>query len=229
MPSCSAKQLSAMSSVSRRSISSACLAVAKLKPVPAARSASVKAPKSRLKSLPARRPRGTSSPGAPCRRRCRPGGPRRAQEGHAALGEVEDGAAEMVGRERAAGAAFGLVRAEHEVVDDELGPSVEELGERPAPVLGVEAVLLLHRYPRQLAAQARELVAAARELLLLLEQATRAASHSSRVPTRCAVPGTGPPRDRRRSRPTDCPGSRDSSRAGLVADHDEVARRLVLV
>ena len=58
-----------MSSVLRRSISSACLAVAKLKPVPAARSASVKAPKSRLKSLPAEEDPGYVQPlGGPCRR-----------------------------------------------------------------------------------------------------------------------------------------------------------------
>ena len=96
--------------------------------------------------------------------------PRRAQEGHAEGGEVVDGPAEIVGGERAAGAALRLVGSEHEVVDDELGPAGEQLGERPAPVLGVEAVLPLHRHPRQLATSARELVAAAGELLLLLEQ-----------------------------------------------------------
>jgi hypothetical protein len=46
----------------------------------------------------------------------------------------------MVGRERAAEAALRLVGAEHEVVNDELRPAVEELGERLPPGLGVEAV-----------------------------------------------------------------------------------------
>ena len=96
-------------------------------------------------------------------------GPRRAQEGHAELREVEDRAAEVVGGERAAGAPLGHVGAEHEVVDDELGPAVEELAEGLGAVLGVEAVLLLDRHPRELAAQARELVAASRQLLLALE------------------------------------------------------------
>jgi hypothetical protein len=83
-----------------------------------------------------------------------------AQERYAGLREVVDGAAEMVGRERAAGAALRFVGAEHEVVDDELRPAVEEVGKRLPPVLGVEAVALLHRHPWQFPAAACELVAA---------------------------------------------------------------------
>ena len=65
-------------------------------------------------------------------------------------------------------ASYG--RAEHEVVDEQLRPTVEELGERLRPRLGLEAVVLLDRHPGELAPLTRELVAAAGELLLLGEQ-----------------------------------------------------------
>jgi len=45
------------------------------------------------------------------------------------------------------------------VVDEQLGTSVEQLGQRLLPVVRVEAVLLLHPDPRQVPAQLRELVA----------------------------------------------------------------------
>jgi hypothetical protein len=79
-------------------------------------------------------------------------------------------AVERVGRRRAHRAAGLVLRPEHEVVDDELRAAVEKLGQRPRPGLGVEAVLLVDRHPRQLAALARELVVAASELLLADEQ-----------------------------------------------------------
>src|SRR5436853_7826592 len=43
-----------------------------------------------------------------------------------------------------------VIRAEHDVVREELRAPIEELGERPLPVLGVELVLLLHRDPGKL-------------------------------------------------------------------------------
>src|SRR4030095_9571950 len=49
--------------------------------------------------------------------------------------------------------------AEHEVVDEQLGSSVEQLTECLLTVVRVEAVLLLHPHPRQLASLPRELVA----------------------------------------------------------------------
>jgi hypothetical protein len=45
------------------------------------------------------------------------------------------------------------------VVDEQLGSPVEELEERLLTVVRVEAVLLLHRHPGQLASLPRELVA----------------------------------------------------------------------
>ena len=46
-------------------------------------------------------------------------------ERHVALGEVDEGAVEMIGKIGAALAAFLPVRPQHEVVDDELAPAVE--------------------------------------------------------------------------------------------------------
>ena len=43
------------------------------------------------------------------------------------------------------------VGAEHDVVGEELGAAVEELGEGLLPLLGVELVLLVHRDPGKLA------------------------------------------------------------------------------
>jgi len=56
------------------------------------------------------------------------------------------------------------------VVDEELRAAVEELGERPGSVLGLEAVILLDWHPRELPSLACELVVAARQLLLLGKQ-----------------------------------------------------------
>ena len=58
-------------------------------------------------------------------------GERRAGDGderHVALGEVDVGAVEMIGEEGATRTAFLPVRAEHEMVDDELASAVEQLG-----------------------------------------------------------------------------------------------------
>jgi len=47
---------------------------------------------------------------------------------------------------------------------------LEEVGQRGVPLIGVETILLVDPYPRQLLASARQLVTAPRELLLRLEQ-----------------------------------------------------------
>src|SRR5438094_151255 len=77
---------------------------------------------------------------------------------------------DRVGDRGADGAARLVCRAEHEVVDEQLRASVEELGERLRPRLGPEAVLLLDGHPGELPSLLRELVAAPGELLLLREQ-----------------------------------------------------------
>src|SRR5918992_629361 len=83
---------------------------------------------------------------------------------------MRDEAVEPIGHRRAGGAAGLVARAEHEVVDEQLGAAVEQLVQRLLPLVGVEAVLLLHLHPRQLAPHARQLVAATGVLLLELQQ-----------------------------------------------------------
>src|SRR2546426_3292487 len=75
-----------------------------------------------------------------------------------------------VGDRGADGAARLVRRAEHEVVDEQLRATVEELGERLRPRLGLEAVLLLDWHPGKLPPLPRELVAAAGGLFLLRRQ-----------------------------------------------------------
>src|ERR671930_41358 len=84
--------------------------------------------------------------------------------------QVREQAVDAVGHRRA-GRATGLVAwAEHEVVDEQLGSPVEQLDERLLTVVRVEAVLLLHPHPWQLASLLRELVAEPGVLLLADEQ-----------------------------------------------------------
>src|SRR5205807_2284760 len=60
---------------------------------------------------------------------------------------------ELIAQVRAPRAGAELVIGpEHDVVGEELRAAVEELGERPLPVLGVELVVLLHRDPGELTA-----------------------------------------------------------------------------
>src|SRR5436190_17374151 len=57
-------------------------------------------------------------------------------------------AVELIAQVRAPRTGAELVIGpEHDVVGEELRAAVEELGERPLPVLGVEPILLLHRDP----------------------------------------------------------------------------------
>src|SRR6266511_4369269 len=87
---------------------------------------------------------------------------------------MDNGAVEAVGgvggaRKEHIGPALDG-RAEHEVVDEELRAPVEEPDQGLRSVLGLEAVVLLHRDPRQRLPLPGELVAAAGELLLLCQQ-----------------------------------------------------------
>src|SRR6266487_4050446 len=73
--------------------------------------------------------------------------------------------------DRGADRAACLVgRSEHEVVDEQLGTVVEEIGEGLRAVLRLEAAVLLDRDPGQLAPFPGQLVAPAGEILLLLQQ-----------------------------------------------------------
>ena len=71
------------------------------------------------------------------------------------------------GVDRVAGLVAG---AEHEVVDQQLGAAVEQLGQGPGSVVGVEAVGVVDSDPGQLAALAGELVTHPGVGLLALQQ-----------------------------------------------------------
>src|SRR3954447_22442348 len=83
---------------------------------------------------------------------------------------MREEAVDAVGHRRAGGAAGGVRRAEHEVVDEELRAAPEQVRQRLRPFIGIEAVLLLDLDPGQLATPARELVTAAGGLLLEPQQ-----------------------------------------------------------
>ena len=111
--------------------------------------------------------------------------------------QVRDDAVDRVGDRRVDRATGLVARAEHEVVDEQLGPPVEQLGERLLPVVRLEAVVLLHPHPGQIPTQLRDLVAQPGVLLLPLEQflarrepllarSDRVTGHSSLPPCRPA-------------------------------------------
>src|SRR5438132_4605827 len=83
---------------------------------------------------------------------------------------MNDGAVEPVRDRRARRAPRRVVGPEHEVVDEELRAPPEESGQRGAPLVGLESILLVDPDPRQRLPPPRQLVAASRQLLLPLEQ-----------------------------------------------------------
>src|SRR5713226_5705280 len=84
--------------------------------------------------------------------------------------EVDDGAVEAVRDRRAGRTPCRVLGAEHEVVDEELRASPEQIGEGRRARVGREAVLLVNADPGQLLPPPRQLVAAPRQRLLGLEQ-----------------------------------------------------------
>src|SRR5919199_518013 len=84
--------------------------------------------------------------------------------------EVDDEAVESVRDRRAGRAAGGVLGAEHEVVDEELGAAAEQVGEGRVPLVGLEAVVLVDRDPGKLLTPPGQLVAPPGQLLLGLEQ-----------------------------------------------------------
>jgi hypothetical protein len=83
---------------------------------------------------------------------------------------MHDYAVEAVGPVRADRAPRSPLGAEHEVVDDELRASGEQLGQRPFAVLGIEDVLLVDGHPGEFPAAPGQLVTLAAVRLLCLEQ-----------------------------------------------------------
>jgi hypothetical protein len=84
---------------------------------------------------------------------------------------VHDHAIVGVGPERAAGATFVPVRAEHEVVDDELAAAGEQVRQRLLAVRAIKYIGLLDLDPGQLAALSGELIAQPSEFLLFGQEA----------------------------------------------------------
>lgn len=58
--------------------------------------------------------------------------------------QVDEGAIDMVGAERAASAALLPTRTEHGMRHDELTPAVKQAGKSPLPLRAIERVTLLH-------------------------------------------------------------------------------------
>src|SRR6266851_2728920 len=79
--------------------------------------------------------------------------------------EMHETAAEMVAEIGAAGAAFFPVRAEHEVIDDELGFAAKEIGKRLFSVGAIEDVVFFDFDPGKFAALGAEGITLASELL----------------------------------------------------------------
>src|SRR5690349_17821602 len=86
------------------------------------------------------------------------------------VGKVYRKPVEPVRDRRAGRTPPRVVGSEHEVVNEELRASSEEVCQRGAPFFGVEPVLLFHPDPRQILPQPRQLVAAPRQLLFRFEQ-----------------------------------------------------------
>src|SRR5262249_48304189 len=84
--------------------------------------------------------------------------------------QVDDIRVEAVGPERATRAALVVLRPGHDVVEDELAPPVEELGEGLPPLRRVEDVLPPDALPREIPLLPAQLVAQPRELFLPGEQ-----------------------------------------------------------
>src|SRR5216683_3871763 len=87
-----------------------------------------------------------------------------------ALRKMNKNAVDMIELERTADASLAPIRAEHEMLDDQLTASAEQIGEGFLPVGPVEDVSLLHLYPGQCAPLRAQPVAQAGELLFLAQE-----------------------------------------------------------
>src|SRR5215469_7980767 len=92
------------------------------------------------------------------------------RECHIAIMEMNRDAVEIVGPERARLASLFPIGAEHEVIDDQLGAPVEEIGERKGAIRPLELVGLFYPLPGHRHSAARQRIPLAREFLLGSEQ-----------------------------------------------------------
>src|SRR5438105_4822285 len=86
------------------------------------------------------------------------------------ISEMRDEAVVAVRDGRAGGTARRIVGPEHEMIDEELRAPTEQVHERRFSLIGLESVLLIDPYPRQLLPPPRQLIATARQFLFILEQ-----------------------------------------------------------
>src|SRR5207247_2900295 len=84
--------------------------------------------------------------------------------------QVDEKAIEPIRDRRTGGTPRRVVRSEHEMVDEELRAPSEEVCQRGAACVGLEAVRLVDPHPRQLLPPPRQLVAAPCQLLFRREQ-----------------------------------------------------------
>ena len=102
--------------------------------------------------------------------------------------EVDGDPVEPVRDARAGRASRGVVGSEHEMVDDELRPPSEQIGQRGAAAVGVESIVLVDCEPTAApaaAARLRRCAASAPSLPRAARAAPRATR--SRVPVACFV------------------------------------------
>ena len=91
-------------------------------------------------------------------------------ERHVTSVKMREHGLDGVGDRRVHGVAGLVTRSEHEVVDEQLGSPLEQLGERLLAFLGIEPVPFAYGHPRQVATFLGELVAEPGVLLLANEQ-----------------------------------------------------------
>ena len=97
-------------------------------------------------------------------------GARYTAERDVVIREVDSGAVETV-RDRGTGRTpCGVLGPEHEVIDEKLRASSEEIGERRCALVRLEAVLLVDSNPGQILPLLRQFIATPRQSLLGLEQ-----------------------------------------------------------
>src|ERR1700681_4728257 len=83
---------------------------------------------------------------------------------------MHDRTVERIGQERATRAPLFPFRTKHEVINDELAPSPEEIGDRLPAARPIENVVLLNPLPRQRAPLPAEFIAQPREFLFLTQE-----------------------------------------------------------
>jgi len=89
------------------------------------------------------------------------------QQRHVIMLEVRERAVDVIAQERTARATLLPIRTEHEMIEDQLTASVEEIGQRLFALRAVEDILLVDLDSRQLATLVAKRVSLMRELLLL--------------------------------------------------------------